>query len=226
MNDERALRIYIDESGGLEVATDDDVLFILSLVAVEETPGLISSQADLNHLLSDVGYTDMIHTAPLVRWGDEYKPFTLGQRRKIFWAMQRFGRNISAKKVVLIIDRTTLTSTDEGKNLLANKIASILNDDSPLLAPYDLVSVCYDCGQQAITDVITRAIEYSEKSDFEPCFNKVTERPFQLADLATFTEKLAFKLKNGLKLTRSEEIFFLKHELELIQRQSSGELLN
>lgn len=69
MSNGRVLKIYIDESGGLDAATDDDTLFVLSLVAVEETPTLVISQADLDYLLTTIGYTDMIHTAPLVRWG-------------------------------------------------------------------------------------------------------------------------------------------------------------
>lgn len=75
---------------------------------------------------------------------------------------------------------------------------------------FSFADICYDCGQQAITEIITHAILNSEKSDFAPCFDKTTERVFQLADLATFTEKLAFKLKNGIKLNRSEEIFFFE----------------
>ena len=226
MHSERVLKVYIDESGGLEPSTGDDTLFVLSVVAVEENAKSLAYQADLNQFLYDNGCTDMVHTAPLVRWGDGYKQLSLGQRRKIFWEMHRFGSNIGIQSTSLIIDRSKLACIEDSKELLMAQMSTLLDDDSPLLAQFSFADICYDCGQQAITEVITHAIANSEKSDFTPCFDKNAERAFQLADLATFTEKLAFKLKNGIKLNRSEEIFFLKNELELIQKQANGKLLN
>ena len=203
----KRLNIFIDETGMFEENTSD--LYGVSFVFHEQNNSIIYEVRKFNNILKKIGFDGMIHTSNLVRNVDEYKNYSLDDRRKILNSIIQFARNVKAQYHSIIINKKYEKCDND---LLRKKLLKDINEffviNQSYFKKFDKIVVYYDNGQIELStllkDSLSSYINYEQITNFD----KKSKRLFQVADMLTFTDKLEYKLINKIKFTNSEKVFF------------------
>ena len=129
-------------------------------------------------------------------------------RRKIFFKMFSFMRLCNLAHVSFSINKKEHSGQFAIKGRLANNLGGFLTENLGYFQSFEKVIVYYDNGQSLVTDLINTVFNaWLSRVDVRK-INHVDYRLAQVADLVCTLELLRIKEQNGMKMSRSEEIFF------------------
>ncbi len=201
------LGIFIDESG--DVGSNSD-FYIVTLVLHDQSLPISDHVAKLESELSylDVPASAIVHAGPLVRREEGYKNMSLEIRRKIFFKMFSFVRLCDVTHKSFCVNKKENFGQFAIKGKLANELGAFLRDQLGFFQSFDNVIVYYDNGQAIVTDLINTVF-----SAYLSCVDvrKIEHADYRLsqaADLVCTLELLRLKERQGIAMSRSEEIFF------------------
>ncbi len=201
------LGIFIDESG--DIGSNSD-FYIVTLVFHDQSNQIDSQIQGFESELAHLGLSSqsIVHAGPIVRREEAYKDMSLTMRRKIFFKMFSFMRLCNLAHVSFSINKKEHSGQFAIKGRLANNLGGFLTENLGYFQSFEKVIVYYDNGQSLVTDLINTVFNaWLSRVDVRK-INHVDYRLAQVADLVCTLELLRIKEQNGMKMSRSEEIFF------------------
>ena len=85
---------------------------------------------------------------------------------------------------------------------------------------FDKIVIYYDNGQETLSRILNISFKTYENIEKRENFNHIDKRLFQVSDMLTVIDKLDYKLKNKMPLTKAESFFFnrkdFKHIIKLL----------
>lgn len=211
------LELYFDESGDFSIGNDPTDLLIISVAVADKTGVLECSLSVLESELARIGYTGLIHTAPLVRKAGDYSELELWQRREIFWALYNFTVTANIATFNFVFEKQNLPDSDTLRKQVDDAMTALF-DDVLTGCDTELSQVLYDDGQRPLMEILYDLTENRLSPD-QYCadFDHTKNRIFQVADLMTYVQRVIYKLKHGIMLSKSDKLFFTKDNLQRIQ---------
>jgi len=213
----KRLNIFIDETGNFGFKPGSSRLYGISFVFHDTKFSIENELNNLNNKLKNLGYSGMLHFAHLIAKHGEYYKFSIETRKKLFWAMMKFVKKAELTIYSAMVDKGFMETNSQLRRELVSDITNRLNDKNKWLNSFDEIIIYYDNGQAEITKIIDEVFtnfNYKIKADFD----KKTKRLFQLADMITCIDKVNYKIRCKIKLTKSEKLFFSKEDLSLLLR--------
>lgn len=201
------LGIFIDESG--DIGSNSD-FYIVTLVFHDQSNQIDSQIQGFESELAHLGLSSqsIVHAGPIVRREEAYKDMSLTMRRKIFFKMFSFMRLCNLAHVSFSINKKEHSGQFAIKGRLANNLGGFLTENLGYFQSFEKVIVYYDNGQSLVTDLINTVFNaWLSRVDVRK-INHVDYRLAQVADLVCTLELLRIKEQYGMKMSRSEEIFF------------------
>lgn len=220
MGNARGLQVYIDESGEFWSKGSTKGLSVVSFSW--RTDALAVNIPGIEHLeaqLRELGHPGIFHTAPLIHGsGDEYSDLDIATRRHLFWAFFYFIKRSDINFSSIIIDNRYHSTPEAQKACLMAEIQSKFTSNSALFSGYEKIHFHYDDGQPELTKVFNEFRSDNLGVELHISQAHKDSRVFQVADYATFIDRLLYKLKHGISLSKTEFGFFNEKSLKLIQK--------
>lgn len=213
----KKLKFYFDEVGDCKIGKNTSPCFIVAVSAVAPRLCTSGEKERLESQLSDLGYSNMIHTAQLVRKSGEYADMELWQRREIFWALYRYVISGGVRTRALLFDKRAATDDEQLYAQIKNQLSSVVAE-LIRLSGRNSVHINYDGGQHRLQCILEDIVSTMRGADYQADFDPRKERAFQASDLATYVRRLLFQQECGLPLNKSDAIFFTDDDLHLFQR--------
>lgn len=161
----------------------------------------------------------VIHLADLVARRGEYSCFDLKQRKDIFWSIFYFCKRVKVKVHTIIIDKRFKNNKVQLNREIAIQINNFLESINEYISEFDKVVVYYDNGQETLGAIIDTLLITINNVEHRIKFDHKTKRLFQVSDMLTFIDKIVYKHKNNMPLTKAEKYFFTVKEILNIIRQ-------
>ena len=221
----RRLNIFIDETGNFGFEKDNSKLYGVSFIFHDSKNNITNEIEHLNQKLQDIGYSNMIHMADLVSNRGEYKQYDFETRKKIFWTIFTFTKRINIKVVSIFVNKKYLADKTLLKNKLIFELATVVNGNQSTIEKYDKVTVYYDGGQKELEEIIETIFAGFSNLYIKKKFDQKEKRLFQVTDMLTFIDKLEYKRKNKLEMTKSELSFFTKKNMRIIMNSLKNKRL-
>lgn len=221
----RRLNIFIDESGDFGFVDGSSELYGVSFT-IHESDNLIGNDLEyLNNRLKIAQYDGMIHLADLVAKRGDYAKFNLEQRKSIFWSIFYFSKRVKVKVHTIIIDKRFKNNKTQLNRELAIEISKFLKSIDDYINEFDKVVVYYDNGQEALGAIIDTLLITKNNIEHRVEFNHKEKRLFQVSDMLTFIDKIVYKHKNNMPMTKAEQYFFsVKDILDIIRQLKNKRL--
>lgn len=204
----KKLNIFVDESGSFGEYETHSPYYIVTLVFHDEAIDISERLAKTSEEMRLRGFSNYtVHAGPLIRRDDEYRDFSIEERKKIFHSLFHFVRTADIKYHSLIVEKKHLKGDVELVLRLTKQLSSFLNEHIATFTEYDEVAIYYDYGQRELTHVLV--------SVFGTVLHNIDIRKvapadyllFQAADMICTMELLALKAANKT-LSNSELTFF------------------
>ena len=221
----RRLNIFIDESGDFGFVKGSSELYGVSFTIHESDNSIVDELEYLNNRLKKANYDGMVHLADLVAKRGEYSHFKLEQRKNIFWAIFYFSKRVNVKIHTIIIDKRYKNSKVQLNRELATEINNFFGFISDYMNQFEKVVVYYDNGQEALGTIIDTLLINKNNVEHRVDFNHKEKRLFQVSDMLTFIDKIVYKYKHNISLTRAEQYFFSVKDIIGIIRQLKNKRL-
>lgn len=162
----------------------------------------------------------MIHLAYLIAKRDDYSNFDLQKRKSIFWAIFYFSIRVNVKIKTIIIDKRYINNKAQLSVALLDEIKMFVESNKPYFSFFDKIVIYYDNGQETLSRILNISFKTYENIEKRENFNHIDKRLFQVSDMLTVIDKLDYKLKNKMPLTKAESFFFnrkdFKHIIKLL----------
>lgn len=206
---EKTLSIFVDESGDIGSLASHAPYYIVTLVLHDQANDISEAVADLAKSMVQDGFAgnEVIHTAPLIRREQAYRPLDLRTRRRIFSHLEHFMRRCPIRTKTFLVDKRTHGSGDSLVERLAREMGQYVIGNLGYFQSSDRVIVYCDQGQKEVSktlrSIFSTALFGAEFRTVRPC----DYRLFQVADLVCTLELVGQKLVDGT-LSRSEMLFF------------------
>ncbi len=211
----KRLNIFVDETGGFGFGEGTSRLYGISFVFHEQDNDISKEINVLNSRLDKIGYYNMIHTAALIINKGEYKSIDAITRKEIFKNLFNFSRRIEAKYHTIIIDKKYINNNKSLKKNITLEINKMINNNLNYFKKFDKIVIYYDNGQIPLGKIIDSEFSiFNTKHITE--FDHTKKRLFQIADMLTFIDKIAYKTKHKLPITNAEKYFFEETEMRKI----------
>lgn len=215
---EKRLNIFIDESGDFGFSEGSSKLFAISFVLHESEKSIKNELEYLNNQLTKLNYLGMIHLAYLVAKRGEYEQFSFERRRKIFWSIFYFTKRVNIKIHTIILDKKYMNERQQQIILLTQKIEKWMQNIKAYLDSFDRIVVYYDNGQDNIVAILNEIFSNIPNVEKRTEFNHTEKRLFQVADMLTVIDKIIYKHRHKIPLTKAELHFFnVKDILNIIR---------
>ena len=206
----KELSIFVDESGDFGKFNEKSPYYIVSFVFHEQQNSIKDQVLQLDHSITEIGFKNhTIHTAPLVRKEQSYKDVDISIRRKLFYKLFCFTKNIEISYASLVVHKHPQSTQLEITRQLSKQIAALIRDNFEYFAGFDNIIIYYDNGQYQLTQILVAVFNtlLSNDCDFRQVLPK-DYKLFQTADLICTLTLIKNKLEQGKHFTKSEEIFF------------------
>lgn len=215
----KRLNIFIDESGDFGFTKGSSELYGVSFTIHESNDSIINDLEYLNNRLKANSYDGMIHLADLVARRGDYAHFELQQRKNIFWSIFYFAKRVKVKIHSIIIDKRFKNNKVQLNKELAIQIGAFFNSISDYMNEFEKVVIYYDNGQEALGAIIDTLLIAKSNVEHRIEFNHQEKRLFQVSDMLTFIDKIAYKHYNDIAMTKAEKYFFSVKDILGIMRQ-------
>ena len=209
----RRLNIFIDESGDFGFAKGSSELYAVSFVLHESSNSIKSELAYLNEKLDNLNYNGMVHLAYLVAKRGDYTNFELEQRKEIFWAIFYFAKRVKVKIHTVIIDKRYKNNKKQLSIALKGGINKFFRKIDDYMQDFKRVVIYYDNGQEILGNIIGNLLNTKDNIEHREDFNHKEKRLFQVSDMLTFIDKIIYKDKYNISLTKAEKYFFTVKEI-------------
>ena len=204
----KELSIFVDESGDFGSYDFHSPFYILTMVFHDQS---IDISPDIQRLQESVnlrGIPDyFFHAGPLIRREDEYKAFSLEERKKMFNFLFNFVRTVDIKYHNIMIEKKHVTEELDLINRLTKKLSSFLSELLKSLTAYDRIYIYYDYGQKELAKILITAFNIAlgsaEMRKIEQAKYKLSQTADMFCTLGLLSEKVDRKM-----LTKSELKFF------------------
>lgn len=206
----KELSIFVDESGDFGRFNEKSPYYIVSFVFHEQQNSIKDQVIQLDNSVSEMGFKNhTIHTAPLVRKEQSYKDVDISIRRKLFYKLFCFTKNVEISYASLVVHKYPKSTQLEITNQLSRQLATLIRDNFEYFSSFDKIIIYYDNGQQQLTHILIAVFNtlLSDNCDFRQVLPK-DYKLFQTADLICTLMLIKNKLEQGKRFTKSEEIFF------------------
>ena len=204
----KILSVFIDESGDFGQYTIHSPFYLLTLVFHDQSIDISSNLFHLRNSMNQRGLPDYtVHAGPLIRREDEYRNFSINERKNIFDSLFHFVRMADITYHTIIVEKKNLIEKIDLNIKITKQLSSFLRDNFEKLMAYDRVVVYYDFGQMELTNILVTVFS-ALLINVE--FKKVIPakyKLFQAADMLCTMELLALKAERKM-LSKSELTFF------------------
>ena len=221
----RRLNIFIDESGDFGFVNGSSELYAVSFTIHESDNSIVNDLKYLNDRLRKAQYDGMIHLADLVARRGDYAHFNLEQRKDIFWSIFHFSRRVPVQIHTIIVNKKYKNNKTQLNRELATQIKEFFDSINDYMNEFEKVIIYYDNGQDALGAIIDTLLLNSANVEHRIDFDHKEKRLFQVSDMLTFVDKIVYKHKNNMKLTRAETYFFSVKDILGIIRQLKNKRL-
>jgi len=204
----KELSIFIDESGDFGEYEFHSPFYLLTLVFHDQSLDISPNLLRLRDSMAQRGLPDYtVHAGSLIRREDEYKEFSIEERKKIFDTLFHFVRTTDITYRSIIVEKKHLVEDIDLVVKLTKQLSEFLRDNFFAFSSYDRIVVYYDYGQRELTHILV--------SIFSTLFNNVEFKKvapanyklFQAADMLCTMELLTLKAERKM-LSKSELTFF------------------
>jgi hypothetical protein len=204
----KELSVFIDESGCFGLYEPHSPFYIVALVFHDQSNDISSDLLRLHNYINRRGIPDYtVHAGPLIRRDNEYREFSLFERKNIFDCLFHFVRTVDIKYNSFYVEKRQLIDELDLNIRITKQLSSFLFSHIEAFAQYDRIAVYYDYGQMELTKILTSVFN-TVLNNVE--FKKVTPgnyKLFQAADMICTLELLALKVERKM-LSKSELAFF------------------
>ena len=183
---EKALSIFIDESGRFQYPDSDSPFYILGMILHDQSISIDKYVADLERVEEELGLEGhCFHAGPLIRKEKGYEILSRKFRARILSRMMAFAHHVDFRYHCLSVNKKFIDSIDQIVTGLGKDLAEFLASHREELSGLDVVKVYYDCGQSPVTNLLHRTFESDVGCPVEFVQNVRPSkyRLFQLADL-------------------------------------------
>jgi len=222
----KRLNIFVDETGEFGFSKGASELYGVSFTFHEQDNNINEEIDKLNERLKRIGYTGMIHMADLIMKRGDYSSFPLSKRQSIFKAIFHFSRNIDIKYHTIIIDKRYTDSSKILKKQLINEKNKMIKNNEKFFNKFDRIVMYYDNGQESLGKILVSIFLQYEGFEHKINFNHKEKRLFQVSDMLTYVDKLAYKHKNNIKFSKGDLYFFGNEKMRKIINDLKHKRLN
>lgn len=219
------LNIFIDESGDFGFSDGSSELYGVSFTIHESVDSIKDDLEYLNNRLKKSNYDGMIHLADLVARRGDYAHFNLKQRKDIFWSIFYFSKRVKVKIHTIIINKRFKNNKAQLNRELATEISNFFNSISDYMNKFEKVVIYYDNGQEALGAIRDTLLITKSNAEHRIEFDHKEKRLFQVSDMLTFIDKIVYKHKYNIPLTKAEKYFFSVKDILGIIRQLKNKRL-
>lgn len=212
----KRLNIFIDESGDFGFVNGSSDLYAISFTLHDSNNSIKSELDYLNKKLALLKYNGMIHLAYLIAKRGDYSNFSLEKRKSIFWSIFYFSCRVNAKIKTIIVDKKYINKKSQLNTSLAREINQFVNDNKNYLDSFDKIVIYYDNGQETLSTILDTIFSSNPKIERRINFDHTQKRLFQVSDMLTVIDKIEYKRKNSIPLTKAESFFFTGKDLRHI----------
>jgi len=209
MKKEKKLSIFVDESGDFGTYSPHCPFYVFSLIFHDQTNSIHEQVKCVNNLLEQLGFKKgFFHAGPILRKEEDFKYFSLLDRKKSFNYMCCFIRKLPISYTTIEVDRKTVQTQLDLVLELSNKLNRFILNNISFFQKYNSLKIYYDKGQKQLAKIL--------KASFETFFNNVEEnfnaspecyKLFQAADMISTLRMVSLKYQNG-KTSKTEKEFF------------------
>lgn len=158
----------------------------------------------------------MIHLAYLVAKRGDYAHFSLEKRKSIFWAIFYFSVRVKVKIKTIIVDKKFINKKTQLNMNLARELSNFVKENANYINSFDKVVIYYDNGQETLATLLDAVFSTNHNVERRIEFDHKEKRLFQVSDMLTVIDKLDYKRKNKIPLTKAEKYFFNGKDLRQI----------
>ena len=213
------LNIFIDETGEFGFNRRAARFYGVSLVFHEQKDTIENELSALDKAFAENNFHGMIHMGDLINGHGDYRGMSVPERKKLFQILYRFSRKIKIRSHSILLEKAFSDSVATLEKTLGDCLRELIEDNLAYFQKFGQVVVYYDGGQRSLSKVIDA--EFGRLAGYErrPDFDHTEKKLFQIADMLTFLDKLTYKYKARMKLSRSELLFFSMREISRISRE-------
>lgn len=204
----KELSIFVDESGDLGEYDYHAPFYIISMVLHEQSIAINEDIRKLEEELSYIGWSKhCVHAGPLIRSEEEYRGYSIKERRKIIMKVMSFIRHLDIHFKSIYIEKKHIEDTIEATGKLSKQLAMFIRDNIDFFYSFDVVKVYYDNGQVEVTRVLSSVFNaLLENIEFRKVI-PADYRLFQVADLICTLKLTELKMERKI-LSKSDICFF------------------
>ena len=204
----KELSIFVDESGDLGEYDYRAPFYIISMVLHDQSIALNGDIRKLEEALSYIGWSKhCVHAGPLLRSEEEYRGYSIKERRKIIMKVMSFIRHLDIHFKSIYIEKKHIEDTIEATGKLSKQLAMFIRDNMEFFYSFDVVKVYYDNGQVEVTRVLSSVFNVLlENVEFRKVI-PADYRLFQVADLICTLKLTELKMERNI-LSKSDLYFF------------------
>ena len=185
------LNIYVDESGDFGFSKNSSLLYGVAFVLHEQKNNINNEIKVFKDKLLTLNYDSMIHTAELIKNRDEYRNYSLKDRRIIFNILYQFTRRAKINYFIIFVKKNYKNSKLQLKKDLEYELNRKINN-----------YLNYFQKGKIIDKVFNQFNNYKHIVEFDHK-EKVL---FQVADMLTYLYKIELNSK------KYDDTFFITEE--------------
>jgi hypothetical protein len=198
----------VDESGDFGAYEPHSPFYLLTLVFHDNYYDITPNLLRLKESMNQRGIPDYtVHAGPLIRRDNEYREFSLDERKEIFDCLFHFVRTANISYHTILIEKKKLAEEIDLVVQITKKLSAFLFEHLESFQKHEHIIVNYDYGQRELTNILVSVfntvLNNVEFKKIAPANNKL----FQAADMFCAFELLSLKAERKM-LSNSEIAFF------------------
>ncbi len=220
------LNIFIDETGEFGFNKRSAKFYGVSLVFHEQKNDISKEIKILEDKFSQLGFQGTVHMGDLIMGHRDFAGMNIAERRKIYTTLYKFSRQINATYHTIIIEKKNIKDNRHLSRVLCKELQAIIEDRLIYFQKYENIRIYYDKGQKSLNKIINKAFGVFEGYEQISDFDHQEKKLFQVADMLTYVDKIIYKYKHGIKLTKTETAFFDIRHIKMIKSELMKHRLN
>ena len=200
------LNIYVDETGDFGFSKNSSLLYGVAFVLHEQKNNINNEIKVFKDKLLTLNYDSMIHTAELVKNRDEYRNYSLKDRRIIFNILYQFTRRAKINYFIIFVKKNYKNSKLQLKKDLEYELNRKINSYLNYFQKFDKIVLYYDNGQEYLGKIIDKIFSQFNNYKHIVEFDHKEKVLFQVADMLTYLYKIELNSK------KYDDTFFITEE--------------
>ena len=204
----KELSIFVDESGDFGEYSVHSPYYIIALIFHDQDIDINKDIRILEREMTNIGlYDHCIHTGPVIRKEEDYKNFSIEERRQILRRLMSFVRHIDIRVATAHIDKKHIVDEVEAAAKLSRNLARLIRDNLEYFLSFEIIKIYYDNGQIELNKILASVFNtLLDNVEFRRVIPS-DYRLFQVADMACTLKLIELKMHTH-SLSKSEKCFF------------------